>query len=135
MDKATIRISSRLTASHRPLLYPSRIPSAYRTFTASRIYKSNQDKEPFRTRLATAWRNTRIQWYTIPVGAGIAFLGATQLYKSSKRENARIQEERDAAYASNGGNGDHDHEPEKRKKRKRIRPSGPWSVQLPDLDQ
>jgi phosphatidylserine decarboxylase len=132
MNRATVRISSRLTASRRPLLHPSRIPPAYRTFAASRIYRNHQDKEPFRTRLSTALRNTRIQWYTIPVGAGIAFLGATQLYKTSEREKARIQEERDAVYGGNGGNGDHDQDPGKRKKRKRIRPSGPWLVQALD---
>jgi phosphatidylserine decarboxylase len=121
MDKASQRISTCLTGSCRPIIRHYRIRPACRTFVASRAQRNQQPREPFRTRLGTALRNTRIQWYTIPVGAGIAFLGAMQLFKISERERARLEEEREAAYSENG-----DQEPKKPIKRKRIRPSGPW---------
>lgn len=123
MDKASQRISLRLTSSCRPSLRPYRVRPACRTFSDSRIPPNQQQKDPFRIRLGTALRNTRIQWYTIPVGAGIAFLGAMQLFKISERERVRLEEEKNAAYSENG-----DQKPEKPKKRKKIRPSGPWLV-------
>src|ERR1700760_713091 len=121
MDKASRPISLCLTSSCRPLLPHYRVRPACRTFFVSPVRANQQQKTPFRTRLGTALRNTRIQWYTIPVGAGIAFLGAVQLFKVSERERARIEEERNSAYSENG-----DQKPEKPKRRKRIRPSGPW---------
>jgi phosphatidylserine decarboxylase len=128
MDKASKRIGYCLNSSYRPIIKQYRRPNAsYRTFIATRPRRS-QEKEPFFTRLKTAWGNTKIQWYSIPVGAGIAFLGATQLYKINQREQARIEDDAESTYSSNG---DQDpEEPKKPKKRKRIRPSGPWSVQI-----
>jgi phosphatidylserine decarboxylase len=124
MDKASRRISSCLNSSYRPAIKHSRRPNPYRTFIATHSRRS-QENDPFFTRLKSAWNNTRIQWYSIPVGAGIAFLGATQLYKVNQREQARIEDDAESS------NGDPDpEEPKKPKKRKRIRPSGPWSVQI-----
>ncbi|KAK7747153.1 phosphatidylserine decarboxylase 1 [Diatrype stigma] len=78
-----------------------------------------QGKERFRSRLGTALRNTKVQWYPIPVGLGIGFLGFVQFYKTQAREKDRL--EREAA----------DGEPGVRpKKRPRVRPDGPWQVQI-----
>lgn len=85
--------------------------------------EQHQHKGPFGTRLRTALRDTKIQWkYRIPVGLGIGFLGAVQLYRVQEREKKRHQEEQeeqntlDSTEDSKG----------RPKKRKIIRPSGPW---------
>ena len=108
--------------------------SQCRTFTSTRVrfQHSNQHrKQSFRARLRLAWKNTRVQWYTIPVGVGIAFLGATHLYHVAARERERMrreEEERDSAY---GSDEDTDGQPGQRPKRRpRIKPSGPWTVQV-----
>jgi phosphatidylserine decarboxylase len=63
-------------------------------------------------------RNTKIQWYRIPVGLGIGFLGLVQFYKVSSREKERLENE-DGQEGSRAP-----------KKRARIRPDGPWYVTL-----
>jgi phosphatidylserine decarboxylase len=63
-------------------------------------------------------RNTKIQWYQIPVGLGIGFLGLVQFYKVSSRERERLEME-------DGQDGTRTP-----KKRARIRPDGPWQVQV-----
>lgn len=84
-----------------------------------------QDKGPFRTGSGPSTRKSRYQWKPIPVGLGIGFLGAVQLYRVREREKRRIQEEADAlnAQETHKDGGEHTGWP---KKRKRIRPSGPW---------
>ncbi|KAI0124277.1 phosphatidylserine decarboxylase [Xylariales sp. AK1849] len=78
-----------------------------------------QNKERFGSRLGSALKNTKVQWYPIPVGLGIGFLGFVQFYKTQAREKERL--EREAA----------DSEPGTRpKKRPRIRPDGPWQVRV-----
>jgi phosphatidylserine decarboxylase len=61
-------------------------------------------------------RNTKIQWYQIPVGLGIGFLGLVQFYKVSSREKERHEME-------DGQEGNRTP-----KKRARIRPDGPWYI-------
>lgn len=61
-------------------------------------------------------RNSKIQWYQIPVGLGIGFLGLVQFYKVSARE----QEKREREDGLEGTRTP--------KKRPRIRPDGPWCV-------
>ncbi|KAI2609265.1 phosphatidylserine decarboxylase [Hypoxylon sp. NC1633] len=82
---------------------------------SSRNYQSN---ERFGSRLRKALNNTKVQWYPIPVGLGIGFLGFVQFYKTQAREKERL--EREAAE----GDG------VRPKKRPRIRPDGPWQVQV-----
>ncbi|KAL7625528.1 phosphatidylserine decarboxylase 1 [Parahypoxylon ruwenzoriense] len=77
-----------------------------------------QYKERFGSRLRTALRDTKVQWYPIPVGLGIAFLGLVQFYKSQAREKERLDRE-----ASDG-------EGALPRRRPRIRPDGPWQVQV-----
>ncbi|KAI9732838.1 MAG: phosphatidylserine decarboxylase 1 [Cirrosporium novae-zelandiae] len=98
--------------------------SRYISSTAQRRNKEKKEKETFNSRLRTALRKTKIEWYPIPIGLGIGFLGFVQLYHSWYREKAREEEQR-----QNGADGRGDEEP-RPQKRKRIRPSGPWQVQV-----
>lgn len=104
---------------------------APRHFSVSSIRREaghNGEKGPFRTRLRTALQRTKVQWYPIPVGLGIGFLGFVQLYRrqqEQKREKLRQEEEEAGGY---GPEGDNDSKGGKPKKRKRIRPSGPWYI-------
>ncbi|KAL8652071.1 MAG: hypothetical protein Q9226_004421 [Calogaya cf. arnoldii] len=95
---------------------PRRLPFSSRAYSES----SRPDKGPFRTRLRTALRKTRVEWRPIPITLGIGFLGAIQFYRVRKREQAREDEEQEERKQQN-------HKPAKRK---RIRPSGPWQVQV-----
>ncbi|KAF5623156.1 phosphatidylserine decarboxylase [Fusarium tjaetaba] len=84
-----------------------------------RTFASNSGKRPrFSQRLGEAMRNSKIQWYRIPVGLGIGFLGLVQFYKVSSREKERLENE-DGQEGSRAP-----------KKRARIRPDGPWQVQV-----
>lgn len=98
-----------------------------RTFTFSRRLKDQQGseyKDSFSTRLGKAWRETKIEWYPIPVGLGIGFLGFAQFWRVRTRERRRVEEE-NAIEGGEGGEGSN-----KPRKRPRIRPSGPWQVQI-----
>ncbi|EEQ89702.1 hypothetical protein RJZ56_007073 [Blastomyces dermatitidis] len=76
--------------------------------------KGSQEKESFRSRLRTALGNTKVEWYPIPVGLGIGFLGFVQFFRSKRAEKERLERE-----------GSEEVLP-----RKKIRPSGPWQVQV-----
>lgn len=85
-------------------------PSSARHFSSS-----NSGKRPkFSQRLGEALRNSKIQWYQIPVGLGIGFLGLVQFYKVSARE----KKQRELEEVQEDG--------PKPAKRARIRPDGPW---------
>ncbi|KAF4458315.1 phosphatidylserine decarboxylase [Fusarium albosuccineum] len=100
-------------ATTRPRCLPRPSLSSVRTFA------SNSGQRPrFSQRLGEAMRNTKIQWYRIPVGLGIGFLGLVQFYKVSAREKERREIE----------DGQESTRPPKR--RPRIRPDGPWQVQV-----
>ena len=105
------------------------IRPATRHFAASarRSEQARQhDRASFGSRLRTALRNTKVEWYPIPVGLGIGFLGFAQLYRVQQREKIRQEEqEEDDHVASSDSNGDGG-EGGRPKRRKRIRPSGPW---------
>lgn len=89
--------------------HPCRTP-ATRGFSSN-----NSGKRPrFSQRLGEALRNTKIQWYQIPVGLGIGFLGLVQFYKVSAREQK--QREQDGVLEEGG----------RPKRRPRVRPEGPW---------
>ncbi|KAL1953229.1 hypothetical protein VTO42DRAFT_3371 [Malbranchea cinnamomea] len=103
----------------------TRIPPSRRPFSLSRPLRkeSQQDRRPdgqqkdgsFWSKLGPALEKTKIEWYTIPVGLGIAFLGFNQFWKARKAEKER--QERESI--------DGEIPP-----RQRIRPSGPWQVQI-----
>ena len=94
---------------------PRRLPFSSRAYSES--FRPNNG--PFRTRLRTALRKTKVEWRPIPITLGIGFLGAIQFYRVRKREQAKEDEEQEERTLQN-------HKPAKRK---RIRPSGPWSVE------
>ncbi|KAI9155244.1 Phosphatidylserine decarboxylase proenzyme 1 [Paramyrothecium foliicola] len=87
---------------------------------ASRNFSSGSGKRPrFSQRLGEALRNSKIQWYQIPVGLGIGFLGLVQFYKVSTREREKQQELDEIPDGARTP-----------KKRARVRPDGPWQVQV-----
>ena len=100
-------------------------PSARFSTSARARQGQQQDKRPFGTRLRTALRNTKIQWKPIPVGLGIAFLGAVQFYRVREREERRQYVEKEDQNAE-GNHQDGGENKDRPRKRKRIRPSGPW---------
>lgn len=120
--------SSRLAVRlPRPRLVPPpvhnparRVPGSQRSFTTTKCRMQQHRKEGFGTRLREALA-TKIQWYPIPVGVGVGFLGFLQFQRVRERERQRIEEEARAyeeeQALSNGT---------RPKRRPRIRPSGPW---------
>lgn len=102
----------------------SSLPRRFTTTTRLRSKDgTNQDKGPFRSRLRTALRNTKIEWAPIPLGLGFAFLGAVQFYRVWERERKKQRQEEEDDLRSDESGGESHSRP---KKRKRIRPSGPW---------
>lgn len=75
--------------------------------------QKSQQRSRFSSRLRMALGNSRTEWYFIPVGVGIGFLGAVQGYKVYTREK-EVQE--------------NEAQEKKPKRRPRIRPDGPWYV-------
>jgi phosphatidylserine decarboxylase len=101
-----------------------RLGEPYRLFSTSRAHQqkdksdgngNGNGKESFGKRLRKALGRTKIRWYNIPVGLGIAFLGLGQFYRVTQREKQRRLEE-NAEKDSQG----------RPKKRPKIRHSGPW---------
>lgn len=95
--------------------HPCRTPPTARGFSSS----NGGGKRPrFSQRLGEALRNSKVQWYPIPVGLGIGFLGLVQFYKVSAREKKQRELEDGADDGA------------RPKRRPRIRPEGPWQVQV-----
>ncbi|PHH79810.1 hypothetical protein CDD82_2166 [Ophiocordyceps australis] len=104
--------AARPTPAWRPTLFAPTV----RPFSSS-----NSGKRPrFSHRLRESLRNSKIQWYQIPVGLGIGFLGLVQLYKVATREQDNAQQHgQDASQDTT-----------QPKPRPRVRPEGPWQVQI-----
>ncbi|KAL8675576.1 MAG: hypothetical protein Q9168_000088 [Polycauliona sp. 1 TL-2023] len=136
---STSRLSSSLLLNRRPnssifkktgpsqftCVFCQHLPSPRPSpFFSSRFHSGSPrpDNGPFRTRLRTALRKTKVEWRPIPVTLGIAFLGAIQFYRVRRREQAKEDEEREQE--------ERQQQSHKPAKRKRIRPSGPWQVQV-----
>ncbi|EHA57221.1 hypothetical protein MCOR27_003944 [Pyricularia oryzae] len=135
---STIAARTRLVARSRPMhtysstyLYSRAPPPSRACFPSggagsgaggSRCYSTHETpKRPkFTSRLRSAWKNSKITWYNIPVGVGIGFLGLVQFYRVQRREKDRLKDEADADADSLS----------RPKKRQRIRPDGPWQVQI-----
>lgn len=107
-----------------------------RLFSSStKLYRQQPNyKESFSTRLRKRLSETKIKWYSIPVGVGIGFIGFTQLNRVYEREKARRDEEwEDDGYVrstGSGGNGSDGESEGRPKRRQRVRPTGPWFVFL-----
>lgn len=78
---------------------------------------SGKQKQSFRSKLGAALGKTKIEWYPIPVGVGIGFLGVITFLKARKAEGRR--QERECSGEKNVFAG-----------QPRVRPSGPWHVQI-----
>lgn len=120
--------SSLLTRSLRSTDYTcifcqtSRAPA--RRFTTSvRQSQESPNGGPFRTRLRTALRKTKVEWKPIPIALGIGFLGCVQFYRVQQREKRRKEEEDEEARLAQD---EHEESKGRPRKRKRIRPSGSW---------
>ncbi|TPX19266.1 phosphatidylserine decarboxylase 1 [Coccidioides immitis] len=110
-----------------PLIYShmGRYPSLRRQFSSSRYWQrgsQNQNERPngnqsFWAKLSFALSKTKVEWYSIPVGLGIAYLGFVQIYKIQKAEKEKQLQESGEGY-------------EEVPRRKRVRLSGPWQVQM-----
>lgn len=110
--------------------FPRKRQQQIRTF--SRTYQQRQQhrKSSFRSRIGDALRATPVIWKPIPIGLGIAFLGAFQLYRVNDRERRRGQEEAWRLRRDDPEDEFDWNDLGKPKRRERIRPSGPWSVQI-----
>ncbi|KAI9886024.1 MAG: hypothetical protein M1823_002191 [Watsoniomyces obsoletus] len=109
------------------------LPTTRRKFSSAPYHREQQqqqhyrNQDPFWTRLRRALRDTKVEWRPIPVGLGIAFLGALHFYRVRRRERQKEEDELLRLAAENGDAGDGGSG--KRKRKRRIRPSGPWQVQ------
>ncbi|EEP77999.1 phosphatidylserine decarboxylase proenzyme [Uncinocarpus reesii 1704] len=100
-------------------------PHLRRQFSSSRYWRNQSRKnhdgptedQPFWSKLRLALSKTKVEWYSIPVGLGIAYLGVMQFYKTQKAERERQLRESAEGY-------------EESSRRKRVRLSGPWQVQI-----
>ncbi|OJJ63824.1 hypothetical protein ASPSYDRAFT_38484 [Aspergillus sydowii CBS 593.65] len=106
---------------------PDRLRTGVRFFSKSRRNYNNQNGKSspgstFGSRLGFALRNTKVEWYPIPVGLGIGLLGILHYYKSQRNERLRIERESEAS----GESFDFSKPPP----RPKTRLSGPWQVQI-----
>ncbi|KAK6353017.1 phosphatidylserine decarboxylase 1 [Orbilia brochopaga] len=85
--------------------------------TARRAYTSSSHKKPFFERLRTAWNETSVKWYPIPVGLGIAFLGFKHYLDVMERERQLAEDERQSMDPNDP-------------RRRKVRSTGPWQVQI-----
>lgn len=98
---------------------------AHKFSTSHRSQRQHNRKESFTSRLRSALSKTRTVWRPIPVVAGVAFLGAFQLYRTQTRGKKGDDE-----WTYRDEEGSSEDELGRPKRRKRIRPSGPWTVQV-----
>ncbi|KAK5995872.1 Phosphatidylserine decarboxylase proenzyme 1 [Cladobotryum mycophilum] len=112
---SSLRTQCTIRAGHRTSPLIANANSGHARFSPSstrHFSSSNSGKRPrFSQRLGEALRNSKIQWYQIPVGLGIGFLGLVQFYKVQARE----REKQDGQAP---------------KPRPKVRPDGPWQVQV-----
>ncbi|POS79380.1 phosphatidylserine decarboxylase [Diaporthe helianthi] len=109
----------RRQALHQPALRPRQISPSRPlapTPASRRAYSQKSQQRPrFTSRLRMALGKSKTEWYFIPVGVGIGFLGLAQGYKVYTREKERQEDD------------EFDSKP---KRRPRVRPEGPWQVRV-----
>jgi phosphatidylserine decarboxylase len=115
-----------LRPSPLPVCRSPRYLQKSRNFSSSRIWREEQkqqSKESFGSRLRSALGKTKIEWYSIPVGVGIGFLGLVQFLRVRQREEEKRIRAEEQAREEFGG--------KLPPKRKRIKPTGGgWQVQI-----
>lgn len=110
--------SFRATARHQ---------ASVRHFSQSRRHynkdsnRETHSKGGFGSRLRFALRNTKVEWYPIPVGLGIGLLGLLHFYKSKRSDRDRLARE---SAGEDWGEG------VRPPRRPRVVPSGSWHVQI-----
>lgn len=112
-------LSFRATARHK---------ASVRRFSSQswRQYQKDNNHENharggFGSRLRFALRNTKVEWYPIPIGLGIGLLGVLHFYKSQRAERNRIARDASGEDWENGS---------RPPKRPRVVPTGSWQVQF-----
>lgn len=110
--------SSSVFGRHVPFSARRRRPNP-NVFPVRLFSQRSQQRPRFSSRLRAALRDSKIQWYQLPIGVGIGFVGLMQFYKVTKRE--REKEERGEVSDATG---------KKVISRERIRPDGPWQVRV-----
>ncbi|KAL7275931.1 phosphatidylserine decarboxylase 1 [Rhizina undulata] len=127
-------LSSRSLLSRRSPLHTAKIKNPIFTNVRRRYFSAQKNSHQqqqqhnyggregdggpsFFRRLGAALRNTRVEWYNIPVVLGIGVVGFVSYRKNARaREEARrLQEEKDGVWQQG---------------ERRIRPMGPWQVQV-----
>ncbi|KAH8887492.1 phosphatidylserine decarboxylase [Thozetella sp. PMI_491] len=110
---ATGRPTTFLVTETSPVL--RRLQAGHRAAGRRLFSQQSQQRPRFSSRLRAALRDSKIQWYPIPVALGVGFLGMVQFYKVTTREKEKQLEE--------SGEG-------RPKRRPRVRPDGSWQVQV-----
>lgn len=127
LKSASPLLRSQLKPPRYTCIFCQSTKNPVRRFAAStRRSQETPNGGPFRTRLRTALRKTKIEWKPIPVALGIGFLGGVQFYRVQQREKRRQEEEDEEARLAQEEQGRQEESKGRPKKRKRIRPSGPW---------
>ena len=116
----TARFARRLPVSNPLSVNRHFVCTSCRSLSTSTA-RRRPDTRPFGAKGRARLRDTKLEWRPIPIGLGIAVVGALQLYRTQAREREASSGEHDDSDSSTA------HTP---KKRKRIKPSGPWQVQV-----
>lgn len=115
MEVLAFRASARQKASVRHFSSKS-----WKQYNKDNNYE-NQSRGGFGSRLRFALRNTKVEWYPIPVGLGIGLLGLLHVYKSHREEKDQV---------SKSASGEGVENEQKPPRRPRVVPTGSWQVQF-----
>lgn len=108
----------RATARHKPSV--RHFSKSWRQYHKDNNHE-NHPKGGFGSRLRFALRNTKVEWYPIPIGLGIGLLGLLHFYRSQRSERDRSSKD------ATGEEWEHGARPPRRP---RVVPSGSWQVQI-----
>lgn len=111
-------LSFRATARHQASV--RHFSKSWRQYHKDNNHENNT-KGGFGSRLRFALRNTKVEWYPIPVGLGIGLLGLLSFYRSHRAERERLAQDAVGDEWENGA---------RPPRRPRIVPTGSWQVQI-----
>ncbi|CAL5866886.1 uncharacterized protein PFLUO_LOCUS1097 [Penicillium psychrofluorescens] len=113
--------SFRATARHNASVRHFSSSRAWKQYHKESNHDNNNGKGGFGSRLRFALRNTKVEWYPIPVGLGIGFIGLLQFYKAQRAERERLARDAGGEDWENG---------RRPPRRPRVVPTGSWQVQI-----
>lgn len=113
-------LSFRATARHKASARHLSSSKSGRQYRKENNY-GGHSRGGFGSRLRVALRNTKVEWYPIPVGLGIGLLGVLQFYKAQRAEHERMRRDAVGEEWENG---------KAPPRRPRITPTGSWQVQV-----